>query len=194
MVPLDDFEVHKIADLNVRDLDDDQIRNSDVIFTSTMTIQEDSHNDVIDRAHFYGKKVVAGGPFPSSYPERNSKADYIICGEGEAVIKPFLKDLINGVAKREYSETDMIAAGRHSVGLTKTGRVDITYTPIPRWDLVDMSNYLSAAVQFSRGCPFLHLAICSVHNSHLQSRRRTIQQQSYALCAEGGIYLYFPRS
>ena len=56
MVPLDDFEVHKIADLNVRDLDDAQIKNSDVIFTSTMTIQEDSHNDVIDRAIFIVRK------------------------------------------------------------------------------------------------------------------------------------------
>ena len=33
MVPLDDFEVLKIADLNVRDLDDTQLRNSDIIFT-----------------------------------------------------------------------------------------------------------------------------------------------------------------
>jgi radical SAM superfamily enzyme YgiQ (UPF0313 family) len=179
MVPLDDFEVLKIADLNVRDLDDAQLRNSDIIFTSTMTIQEDSHNDVIDRAHFYGKKVVAGGPFPSSYPERNSKADYIISGEGEAVIKPFLEDLIKGVAKREYSETDMIAAGRHSVGLTKTGRVDITYTPIPRWDLVDMSNYLSAAVQFSRGCPF-NCDFCDITKLYGREPRTKTPQQMIA--------------
>ena len=87
-----------------------------------------------------------------------------------------MEDLIKGVAKREYSETDMIAAGRHSVGLTKTGRVDITYTPIPRWDLVDMSNYLSAAVQFSRGCPF-NCDFCDITKLYGREPRTKTPQQ-----------------
>ena len=176
MVPSDRFDVQMISDLNVRDIDDQQIKNSDLIFTSTMLIQEDSHNEVIDRAHFYGKKVVAGGPFPSSYPERNSKVDYILMGEGEAVINPFLEDLVMGVAKKEYSESEMIATGRCPVKLTKTGRVDISQTPTPRWDLIDMKNYFSAAVQFSRGCPF-NCDFCDITNLYGREPRTKTPEQ-----------------
>lgn len=34
------------------------------------------------------------------------------------------------------------------------GRPDISRTPVPRWDLVRLENYITMAVQFSRGCPF----------------------------------------
>src|SRR3989344_8095671 len=140
LLPEDKFETLKIADLNTGPLTDRQLQNADIISTSTMVVQEDSHNEIIDRAHFYGKKVVAGGPFPTSYPERNSRADYIVGGEAESSLPPFLEDLIKGNPKRFYPETKI--------------KPDITKTQIPRWDLLDMKNYFSAAIQFSRGCPF----------------------------------------
>ena len=31
---------------------------------------------------------------------------------------------------------------------------DIAHTPPPRWDLLDLSQYLIMPLQFSRGCPF----------------------------------------
>jgi radical SAM superfamily enzyme YgiQ (UPF0313 family) len=34
------------------------------------------------------------------------------------------------------------------------GRPDITGTPPPRWDLIDLDDYVTMAVQFSRGCPY----------------------------------------
>ncbi len=154
MLPQDRFTPLKIIDLNVEPLKDEDIRNSDIVFTSTMVVQEDSHNEVIDRAHFYGKKVVAGGPFPTSYYGRNKGADHIIGGEAEITLPPFLEDLLNGTAKRVYTERDVIREGRNVSRLTRTGKPDITATPLPRWDLVDLDRYFSISLQYSRGCPF----------------------------------------
>jgi len=35
-----------------------------------------------------------------------------------------------------------------------TNRPDITRTPAPRWDLINLRHYVTMSVQFSRGCPF----------------------------------------
>lgn len=152
MLPDDQFEVQKVADLNVSPLRDEQLENTDIIFTSSMVIQENSHNEVIERAHEHGKKVVAGGPFPTSYPERNAGADYIVAGEAELTLAPFLEDLVKGNAQRMYTERSV--AGRTRVELSVGGKPTLSSTPIPRWDLVDLKNYASASIQYSRGCPF----------------------------------------
>ena len=152
MLPEEKFEPQRIIDLNIEPLTDHHIKNADIIFTSTMIVQEDSHNEVIEKAHFHGKPVVAGGPFPTSYPERNSTVDFIVAGEAEATLQPFLEDLVNGAPQKIYTEKDVLR--RRTIPLTKTGRVDTTYTPLPRWDLLNLNNYYSAAIQYSRGCPF----------------------------------------
>ena len=154
MLPSQKFDVHRIVDLNVESLTDEQIKSSDLIFTSSMIVQEGSHNEVIDRAHFYGKKVVAGGPFPTSYWERNRKADHVVAGEAEITLGPFLEDLLSGNARERYDEKDLLRGGRVSVEVRKNGKPIITGTPVPRWDLVDLEKYFSAAIQYSRGCPF----------------------------------------
>ncbi len=153
MLPQNKFEPQKIIDLNVELLKDKEVQDSDIIFTSTMIVQEDSHNELIEKAHFYGKKVVAGGPFPTSYPERNKKADYIIEGEAEITLMPFLEDLLKGKARRIYTEENITKEGHYLTKLTKTGKADISQTPIPRWDLLDLSRYHSPGIQYSRGCP-----------------------------------------
>ncbi|MDO8517142.1 MAG: B12-binding domain-containing radical SAM protein [Nanoarchaeota archaeon] len=149
-----EFEPQRIIDLNVEKLEDKDIKNSDIIFTSSMIIQENSHNEILDRAHFYGKKVVAGGPFPSSYPERNEKADYIVAGEAEITFNAFLEDFLQGKAKRVYTEEGVIKSGRNSSLLTKNNKPLLETTPIPRWDLLNLNQYNSPAIQYSRGCPY----------------------------------------
>ncbi len=34
------------------------------------------------------------------------------------------------------------------------GWPDVHRTPVPRWDLIDLRDYVAMPVQFSRGCPF----------------------------------------
>ena len=151
MLPEDKFEALRLVDENVEPLTDNHIRNSDIIFTSAMIVQEDSLNQVVKRAHALGKKVVAGGPFVTTYYDRTN-ADYIVAGEAEVTLSPFLEDLLAGTTQRIWKEESV--AGRSGVRLTKTGKANLISTPLPRWDLLDFRDYFSASIQYSRGCPF----------------------------------------
>jgi len=152
MLPESHFEALPIIDMNVEPLRDEHIDAADIVFTSTMIVQENSHNEVIERVHRRGKKVVAGGPFPTSYPDRCRRADHLVAGEAEVALGPFLDDLIKGTALSLYTPQNV--GRRATVPLTRTGRVDITHTPLPRWDLLNPRHYVSGAIQQSRGCPF----------------------------------------
>jgi radical SAM superfamily enzyme YgiQ (UPF0313 family) len=59
--------------------------------------------------------------------------------EGEITLPPFLDDLANGCPKHVYTTEDY---------------ADITQSPVPTWELVDMKAYDSMSIQFSRGCPY----------------------------------------
>lgn len=152
MLPENEFDIHRIIDLNVEQLTDNQIKNSDIGLVSSMKLQEDSQKEIVDRFHFYGKQVWAGGPFTTSYPER-SNADYLICGEAEITFYPFIEDFLNKNAKKIYIEEEIIKNKRCKIKLFGNKKPILDETPIPRWDLLNLSKYHSPAVQFSRGCP-----------------------------------------
>jgi len=151
MLPEEQFDLQRAIDLNVEPLTDEDLRNTDLVFTSSMIIQGKSHARIIDRAHSHGKKVVAGGPWVTSYPEENRNADYLVTGEAEITLPPFLEDFLNGTPRQIYTEKDV--SGR-SAELTVGGKTTLRNTPIPRWDLINLRDYFSAAIQYSRGCPF----------------------------------------
>jgi radical SAM superfamily enzyme YgiQ (UPF0313 family) len=152
MLPEDQFEVQRIVDLNIEPLMDKYLENTDLVFVSSGLMQQKSHKDVIKRAHSKGKKVVIGGPYPTSYPDRNNEADYIIAGEAELTLQPFLEDLANGKPQRIYTPESVV--GKETVSLTSEGKPNLNHTPIPRWDLLRLDQYSIAAVQYSRGCRF----------------------------------------
>ena len=147
------FEAQRLVDLNVEPLTEEHLENTDIVFTSSMIVQENSHREIAERAHSLGKKVVAGGPFPTTHPEKTG-ADYVVAGEAEVTLRPFLEDLLNGAEKGVWTEENVYERTRGLVELTKGRKTLITKTPLPRWDLTDLGNYWAAAVQFSRGCPF----------------------------------------
>src|SRR3989344_4539740 len=152
LLPKEHFEAQKIVDLNVEPLKDEHLDNADLVFVSSMLIQEPSHNEVVARAHSRGKRVVSGGPFPTTYPERTNGADFLIGGEAEVTLPVFLGDFLRGEAQKVYTEESV--KGRSTAELTKTGKVSVTQTPLPRLDLLNLKSYSSAAIQYSRGCPF----------------------------------------
>jgi len=133
-----DWEI-RLIDLNTAPLHDSDIDWADLVFIGGMLPQQSKFLRLIDRAHSRGKKVVAGGPDPTSQPEVYRSADYLVLGEAERSLKPFLEDLARGVQEGTY-EPD--------------GRPDMEESPVPRFDLLDLSSYLMMGVQFSRGCPF----------------------------------------
>ncbi|MCP4632817.1 MAG: B12-binding domain-containing radical SAM protein [candidate division Zixibacteria bacterium] len=130
----------RLLDMNTTELHDDDIDNSDLVFVGGMLPQQVNFLRLIDRIHSRGKKVVAGGPDPTSQPEVYSKADYLVLGEAEHSIHPFLTDLENGAEGGIYYPGE--------------DRPDITKSPVPRFDLLNFKDYIMIGVQFSRGCPF----------------------------------------
>ena len=129
----------RVVDINVNALDDADLEWADLVFTSSMITQHPSLCAVVERCNRAGVPVVAGGPHPTTFHDDIPGVDHFVLGEAEEVFADFLRDLEAGTAKAIYRETR---------------KPDVTRTPIPRFDLIDMKNYATMSVQFSRGCPF----------------------------------------
>ena len=134
----------KVVDMNIDTLTDDHLQWADVVFTSTMIVQKASLYEVAERCNRAGVPIIAGGPHPTSYyddikEETDATINHFLFGEVEEIFEDFLTDFESGAAKEVYRETR---------------KPDITKTPMPRYDLIDINAYGSMALQFSRGCPF----------------------------------------
>ena len=129
----------RLVDMNVATLEDSDLEWADVVFTSTMIVQWNSLAVVIERCNRAGVPVVAGGPHPTTFHDEIDGVSHFVLDEVEETFPEFLRDLEHGAARAVYR------APR---------KPDVTLTPAPRFDLIDMKSYLSIGVQFSRGCPF----------------------------------------
>lgn len=130
----------KLVDRNAQKLDNADIAWADMVMTGGMLPQREDTLIVIDLCHSLGKPVVVGGPDPMSSPEAYAKADFRVLGEAEGIIHEFVDGWNSGARTGTYEG--------------KRFQVDVTKTPIPRYELIDFKNYLYIGVQFSRGCPF----------------------------------------
>ena len=157
----DRFDFEQIVDMNVESLSPDKLKGVDLVVTSAMVPQQRSHQQVIDMVSGMenGPAILAGGPLPTSFSKRVPGVDYIVSGEAEITLGPFLDDLMTGTANRIYTEGECL--DRINVDLTKELKPSIEGIPIPRWDLVDMSKYFSIGIQYSRGCPH-HCEFCDI--------------------------------
>jgi radical SAM superfamily enzyme YgiQ (UPF0313 family) len=115
---------------------------AELVVISGMIVQKEDMQRQITEAKRRGLPVAVGGPFASSTPDAPELAlvDFKVLDEGEITLPMF----IEAIQKGEKS-------GRFSSNGEKP---DVTGTPIPRFDLLDLSAYDSMSVQFSRGCPF----------------------------------------
>src|SRR5947209_5990728 len=104
-----------------------------------MIVQRDSLHRVIELCKAQGKRVVVGGPYVSTCTDELSEADHIFVGEAETTLPEFVNDLKLGIARRTYK-----AAERPALSLT----------PVPHFQLAELSRYSAMSVQYSRGCPF----------------------------------------
>lgn len=130
----------KLIDMNAAELHDSYIDRADLVFIGGMLPQQINFLKLIDRVHSRGKKVVAGGPDPTSQPEIYEKADYLVLGEAEDSIIPFLEALEKGVERGTF--------------LPPRNKPDMTRSPVPRFDLLNFKDYMLVGIQFSRGCPY----------------------------------------
>ena len=134
----------KVVDMNVKPLTDEHLKWADMVLTSTMIVQKASLYDVVERCNRADIPIIAGGPHPTSYydnikEECDGAVNHFLFGEVEEIFEDFLTDFESGTAEEVYREKR---------------KPDITLTPPPRYDLIDINEYGSMALQFSRGCPF----------------------------------------
>jgi len=92
----------KLVDVNIKQLEDEQIRWADMIFISAMIIQKDSTNQIIARCKEFGKIVVAGGPFFITQSKESEGVDHFVLDEAEITLPRFLDDLKKGKPKHIY--------------------------------------------------------------------------------------------
>ncbi len=130
----------KLVDINIEILRDEQIKWADIVFISAMIVQKDSAKEIIKRCKEQNKTVVVGGPFFTISNDEFPGVDHFILNEAEITLPMFLKDLKeNKTLKKIYTSEE---------------KPDITKTPLPMWSLININDYVTMSVQYSRGCPF----------------------------------------
>ena len=130
----------RLVDCAFETLTDDHLRWADLVMVSAMYVQREDAHRTLARARALGKRTIIGGAYASSQPEAVSElADHVVVGEPDEIFHQIASDLDLGTARAIYRIED---------------KPDISHTPVPRFDLLDMRRYASMSVQFSRGCPF----------------------------------------
>ena len=129
----------RLVDVNVRALTDADLEWADWVFLSGMIVHAPSAHEIAARCVAMNRPLVAGGPLFTTGHGAFPEIRHFVLGEAEEVIAQLVEDMRRGDVKATYR------AERFP---------DLTTTPIPRWDLVHLPDYVTMPVQFSRGCPY----------------------------------------
>lgn len=130
----------RLINRNTETLADADLDWADVVMTGGMLPQRLDTQTVIALAQARRKPVVVGGPDATSVPHEYETADFRVLGEAEGVIDAFIAAWESGA--------------RSGLFVAEKFKIDVTKTPIPRFDLLQRHHYVYLGVQFSRGCPF----------------------------------------
>ena len=131
----------RLADMDVTRLRDADLRWADYVMVSAMIVHKQSVLDeIIPRCKRLGLPIVGGGPLFTTGYEDYAGDVHAVCGECEETIGEVVQDMEAGTLKDKYE--------------SKHGFPDVTKTPVPRWELIDVGQYATMSIQFSRGCPF----------------------------------------
>ncbi|MCK4414856.1 MAG: B12-binding domain-containing radical SAM protein [Candidatus Eisenbacteria sp.] len=151
----------RLVDRNAAELRKDDLQWADLVMIGGMLPQQRDAKRIIVRAHSYGKPVVVGGPDVTASPAVYADADFRVLGEAEELMDDFVG------AWRAGSERGTFVARSFP---------DLTQSPLPRFDLLKLEDYLHVGVQFSRGCPY-NCEFCNVIelNGRVPRFKRTSQ-------------------
>lgn len=170
----------KLVDMNVSDLKDKDIAWADYVFIGAMITQKESVKEVIKRCKDLGVTIVAGGPLFTTGSEEFEDVDHFVLNEAEITLPRFLEDLQKGCAKKKYTTNEY---------------ADITQTPIPLWNLIDVKKYASMAVQYCRGCPFdcefCDIVIMSGHKPRTKNKEQLLRELDaiYQTGFDGAVFV-----
>ncbi|NJN73776.1 MAG: B12-binding domain-containing radical SAM protein [Limnothrix sp. RL_2_0] len=130
----------KLVDRNIRAVSEEEWEWAEIVIMSGMIVQKYDIADQIHEAKKRNLKVAIGGPYATAFSaELKGKVDYLILDEGEITIPMFVEAIANGEESGIYRATE---------------KPDVSTTPIPRYDLLELNAYSEMSVQFSRGCPY----------------------------------------
>lgn len=157
----------------------------DIVGISAMTQQVVRCYEIAKEFRKRGIYVVMGGIHASFLPnEALEWVDTVIVGEGEELWPQFLEDFKNKKEKRIYKQPEGTF-------------VDLTKSPVPRYDLLVRKNYFKShknfynmiPIQISRGCPH-NCEFCLVTKCYgSKFRKKTIEQ---VILEINKIKEYFP--
>ena len=170
----------RLVDMNVTGLTNKDIEWADYVFISAMVVQRASANGVIARCKKLGTKVVVGGPLFSIDHDRFDDVDHLVLDEAEITLPLFLEDLSRGCPQKLYTSQE---------------QPDIEKTPIPLWSLINMDNYSSMNIQYSRGCPFncefCDIIILNGHKPRTKSKAQMLAEMEdlYRRGWRGGVFI-----
>jgi radical SAM superfamily enzyme YgiQ (UPF0313 family) len=106
---------------------------ADVIGICGMGVQFARQRELLAYYRKLGHHVVAGGSYASLCPERyDGLADTVVAGEAEYVWPQFCRDFARGEPGTLYHET---------------GTVSLDDSPVPRFDLLDLSKYRAVTLR-----------------------------------------------
>jgi radical SAM superfamily enzyme YgiQ (UPF0313 family) len=114
--------------------------DADFIALSFMDFCAPHAFDVAEKFRKLGKKVVAGGRYPSTFPnEVIPHMDAVVIGEGESVWPQVVDDMVKGNLKKVYQAP---------IG------PPLDNIPPPRYDLVESDFTVPVVTEATRGCPY----------------------------------------
>ncbi len=129
----------KLVDQNVRQITEAEWDWTELVIISGMLVQKKDLLTQIRAAKKRGKLVAVGGPYATTSPQEVQEADYLVLDEGEITLPLLVEAIEQGERHGTFRATEKPA---------------VTETPIPRYDLLELSAYDNMSIQFSRGCPF----------------------------------------
>jgi radical SAM superfamily enzyme YgiQ (UPF0313 family) len=155
----------RLINRNTEELTEDDLRWADMVMTGGMMVQQPDTLRIIEMCRARGTPVVVGGPDATSSPHVYKAANFRVLGEAEDIIHRFVEA--------------WNAGAREGVFKAEPFKVDVTRTPIPRFDLLKFDQYLYVGLQFSRGCPFT-CEFCDIIELYGRSPRTKTKEQMLA--------------
>src|SRR4030042_3869438 len=131
----------RLVDLNTREFVEDDWQWADMVMISGNIGHRTNLLRTVQEAKQRGKRVVAGGPYPTTNPDEmlEAGADFLVKGEGENTVPLLLDALKEGQTHGVFQNQE---------------RPDLTASPVPRFDLLSLHDYLAIEVATYRGFPF----------------------------------------
>jgi radical SAM superfamily enzyme YgiQ (UPF0313 family) len=127
-----------LVDENVREIDFDA--RVDLVGVTGYVIHRARIHEIAAEFRRRGRFVVVGGTYASSSPDECAGiADAVFVDEAEHTWPEFLSDLAAGRPRARYQAEE---------------RPSLAASPVPRFDLLELSRYRSVTLQFARGCPY----------------------------------------